>query len=298
MTSPSAPRVTVLESKGNTLTLIFEGVTPALANSIRRAILSEVPTLAIDEVIFAVNTSAFWDEMIAHRLGLVPLRVDNELYDALRDCYENHNNDCQVVFSLTEEAVERPKTVMSGHLRFEGIEGIIPFREGLTVEPVSKYIPIIKLAKGQRLSLTAIARMGVGREHAKWQPVTAVGYKYKPVVNILKREVPEDLATKLVNTCPRRVFGYRDGKLVIINENACSLCRECVEKFPDVVDVKGDPSTIIMTIESLGGLPPSKIVDVALDILDRKLEKFYSKVSEAVNAYLAPSLIEGSGQSF
>lgn len=296
---PSTPRVTVRESRGNTLTLVFEGVTPPLVNSIRRAIIAEVPTLAIDEVIFSENTSVFWDEMIAHRLGLIPLKVDPELYDALRECYENKGNDCQVVFTLTEEALERPKTVVSGHLRFEGIEGILPVKEGMSVEPVSKLIPIAKLAKGQKITLTAIAKMGVGKEHAKWQPVSAVGYKYKPVVRILKKDVPEDLAEKIINTCPRRVFGYNNGRLTVLNADACSLCHECSEKFPDLVDVEGDSSAIIMTIESLGGLPPSKIVDVALDVLERRLSAFYSKILEAVDAYLAPApKVEVNGQSF
>lgn len=276
------PRVTVVESRENVLTLMFENTTPALVNSIRRAVIAEVPTLAIDEVIFLENTSAFWDEFIAHRLALVPLKVREDLYEALRDCYERRDNECRVVFSLSEEAVERPKTVLSGHLRFEGVEGLaVPVDES-SVEPVSKYIPLVKLAKGQRLVLTAIARMGVGREHAKWQPVSAVGYKYKPVIRVLKDSIPEDLASRVIDVCPRRVFGYSEGRLVILNSMSCTLCRECSEKFPDIVEVDGDPSTIILRVESLGGLPPSKIVDVALEVLSSRLEGLLSKVAEAV----------------
>ncbi|MGC8987022.1 DNA-directed RNA polymerase subunit D [Infirmifilum sp.] len=299
----SKPTLHVLEGKDKLLVVSLENVTPAFANSIRRALISEVPTLAIDEVIFTENTSGFWDEYIAHRLGLIPFKMSEDLYDALRDCYQNHGNECQVVFSLNEEALERPKTVFSGHLRFEGIEGIMfeKERNEVIVEPVSKYIPIVKLNKGQKIALTAIARMGVGKNHAKWQPVTAVGYKYKPIVKVLNPEVPEEKANKLINICPRRVFGYTQGRIVVINENACSLCRECVEKYPDIVRVEGDPSKIILTIETLGGLPPRKLLEVALVVLDERLSALHDKISDALNAFLAPAPPEapsGGGQSF
>ncbi|MEZ0346503.1 MAG: DNA-directed RNA polymerase subunit D [Infirmifilum sp.] len=293
----NTPSLRVLSSRDNTLEIVLEGTTPAFANSLRRAIISEVPTLAIDEVIFTENTSVFWDEMIAHRLALIPLKMDVEIYDALRDCYEKRGTDCQVIFSLYEEAVERPKTVFSGHLRFEGVEGITLPNKEFVIAPVSKYIPIIKLNKGQRLVLTAIARMGVGRDHAKWQPVSAVGYKYKPVIRILKPEIPEEEANKVINVCPRRIFGYTGGRLVVLNENACSLCRECVEKFPSIVQVEGDRSTIMLSVESIGSLPPSKILDVAIEILSQRLENLYSKTVEAVNAFLAPTPSEEASSS-
>ncbi|ABL77690.1 DNA-directed RNA polymerase, subunit D [Thermofilum pendens Hrk 5] len=281
----------MLSKKQNRLVFMLRNTTPAFANALRRALISEVPILAIDEVIVTENTSALWDEMIAHRLALVPLKIDPETYDALRDLYEQ-GKDPQVIFSLEEEAGERPRTVLSGHLRFEGIEGAPLPPESAGIEPVSKNIPILKLGKGQKISLTAIARMGTGRQHAKWQPVGPVGYKYKPVVRILREDLPEDEALKIISTCPRRVFGYVDGKLTVINEMQCSLCRECEEKFPGIVEVDGDPSNIILTVESIGCLPPEKLLAVAADVLSKKLDNFLEKVQLAVSSTLtgkAPS---------
>uniref|UniRef100_A0A7C1T9X2 DNA-directed RNA polymerase subunit Rpo3 n=1 Tax=Thermofilum pendens TaxID=2269 RepID=A0A7C1T9X2_THEPE len=275
------PRLSVLEKKGEKLVLLLEDVTPALANSIRRALVAEVPTLAIDEVIIAENTSIFWDEMIAHRLALIPLKMDDKTYDALLDCYER-GEDCSAVFSLDEEAVERTRTVLSGRLRFEGVEGVAAPAEAFHVEPVSKNIPILKLAKGQRVSLTAIARMGVGREHAKWQPVSAVGYKYKPVIRVLKNPESEEVAARIVETCPRKVFGYKDGALVVVNPLSCNLCRECVEKFPEYIDVRGDQHTIIMSVEGLGTIPVERALLVALDILSKRVNNLVERIKEEV----------------
>jgi len=286
------PRLSVLEKKGEKLVLLLEDVNPALANSIRRALIAEVPTLAVDEVIVAENTSVLWDEMIAHRLALIPLKMDDKTYDALLDCYER-GEDCSVVFSLDEEAVERARTVLSGRLRFEGIEGIAAPAEAFYVEPVSKNIPILKLAKGQRISLTAIARMGTGRVHAKWQPVSAVGYKYKPVIRILKNPESEEVATKIVETCPRKVFGYKNGSLVIVNQLSCNLCRECAEAFPEYIDVRGDPHTIIMSVEGLGTIPVEKVLLIALDILGKRVDGLVKRIKEeAIKAEARPALGE------
>ena len=277
------PEVKVLSHDENNLVIRVSNTTPAFVNSIRRTVLSEVPTLAIDEVVFEYNDSVLWDEVLAHRLALIPLRMGEETYDALRDCYENQENDCNVIFSLDEEAVERVKTVYSGHLRFEGIEGSVLSGENFDIEPLSKKIPIVKLGRGQRLKLIAIAKMGVGKFHAKWQPVSVAAYKFKPVIKIL-RQPGEKRAEEIIKTCPRRIFGFSNGKLVVLNEDSCTLCRECQDKFPDYVRVGWDNSIAIMKFEGLGILPIHKILDVAVSILEKKIDRFVKLAEEAVES--------------
>jgi len=277
----SSPKVRVLENSYERIVLDFEGVTPALLNSIRRSAIAEVPTLAIDEVVFYNNDSVMWDEVLAHRLALVPLKVSPlEGYDALRDCYM-HGNDCAALFVLDEEAVERVKTIYSGHLRFEGFEGLVGGPARINVEPVSKKIPLVKLARGQRLRFTAIARMGVGREHAKWQPTSAAAYRFAASVRVIS-EPDEETAKSIAAVCPRHVFGVEDGRLVVKDVGACNTCRECQDRFPEYVSVTWDSSRARFTLESVGGLPAWKILVTAMDVLEEKAAGFVEAVEAAI----------------
>ena len=69
-------KVKTIELKGNKGVLKIEGTDVYFVNALRRVMLSELPKLAIDEVIIYDNTSPLFDEIIAHRLGLIPIPTD------------------------------------------------------------------------------------------------------------------------------------------------------------------------------------------------------------------------------
>ena len=69
-------RVLSNEKEEGKLSFIAKDITPAFANTLRRIIADEVPTMAIEDVEFTKNNSILYDEMIAHRLGLIPLSTD------------------------------------------------------------------------------------------------------------------------------------------------------------------------------------------------------------------------------
>ena len=108
--------------------------------------IGEVPTLAIEDVRIYDNTSAFFDEMLAHRLGLIPIKTDLSTYSTQENCTCGGAGcpGCTVTFTLS---VEGPKTVLSSDL--------IPQDPKAT--PVYDNIPIVKLAKGQKLVVEARA---------------------------------------------------------------------------------------------------------------------------------------------
>jgi DNA-directed RNA polymerase subunit D len=163
--------IKVLSKDQDTLRFVLSGVKPAFANALRRIMISEVPVMAIDDVMILENNSVMYDEILAHRLGLIPITTDLESYNLPEECTcksELGCSKCRASLSLEIEASDPVEVVYSSHLKPENPE----------IRPVSDKIPIVKLATGQRVKLEAFARLGKGRTHAKWQPVSAATYSY------------------------------------------------------------------------------------------------------------------------
>ncbi len=155
-----------------TLRFVLSNVSPAFANALRRIMISEVPVMAIDDVMILENNSVMYDEILAHRLGLIPVTTD-QTYNLPEDCTcksELGCERCRASFSLEIEASDPVEVVYSSHLRPENPD----------VKPVSDKIPIVKLVQGQKVKLEAYARLGRGKVHAKWQAVSACTYSHDP----------------------------------------------------------------------------------------------------------------------
>lgn len=117
--SNKEPQVTIRKAGRDDVDFILSDVDLSLANSIRRTMLAEVPTLAIDLVDIKRNTSVLADEFLAHRLGLVPL--ESEDIDQLkytRDCTcEDHCEKCSVTLQLKARCdSDETMNVYSSHL--------------------------------------------------------------------------------------------------------------------------------------------------------------------------------------
>lgn len=162
----ASPSVDILERADEKIVIKFKNVPRQYINAIRRTSISEVPTLAIDDVVILENSSVMHDEAIAHRLGLIPLLTNLDRFVMPHECDCKSTlgcSKCRVLLVLDSEANEKSKVVMSGEL----------VSEDELIKPVSKDIPIITLAPGQKLKFEAYARLGIGRDHAKWQPTSA-----------------------------------------------------------------------------------------------------------------------------
>jgi DNA-directed RNA polymerase subunit D len=158
--------IEILEKEDERITVKFNNIPRQYINAIRRLSISEVPTLAIDDVVILENSSVMHDEAIAHRVGLIPLRTDLDRFVMPHDCDCKSTlgcSKCRVLLVLDSEANEKTKVVTSGEL----------LSEDELVKPVSRDIPIIALAPNQKLKFEAYARLGVGKDHAKWQPTSA-----------------------------------------------------------------------------------------------------------------------------
>jgi DNA-directed RNA polymerase subunit D len=256
--------IKIIERNGNNIRFILSGASPAFANALRRIMIAEVPSMAIDDVIIVENTSVIYDEILAHRFGLIPLTTDLDAYVLPEECTcksELGCNKCRVVFTLEAEAIDKVVTVYSGDLK----------SENPNIRPVSDKIPMVKLAPGQKLKFEAYARLGRGLEHAKWQPVSTCVYKFMPKISVNMKKC--DLCGLCVKFCPKRVLAIEGSKLTVKNEMKCTLCMECVRncpKKPTPLKIEWDDSTFIFHVESVGALPVNRIVEEAAKLLDKK----------------------------
>lgn len=267
-----ALKVEVLSLSGDTVRFLLHGCDVALANALRRIMTAEVPCMAIDDIFIFDNSSVLPDEVLAHRIGFVPLVTDMDSYVLPERCQCQSDlgcSLCRVVLTLDVEAVGEPRVVYSGDLASEDPR----------VVPRSPGIPLVKLAHGQAVKLEAYARLGVGEAHAKWQPVSMCVYQ-----NVAEIEIDRERCTacsKCVEECPRGVLAVEEDGLKVTYLYACTLCGGCAgvcpEEPPAIVQRMRDDA-FLFTVESTGCLPPERIVGEAAKILMEKLDEFSGKV--------------------
>lgn len=229
----------VLNEDEKTLVLVSEKETPALLNAVRRAVISEVPAMAIAEVDFYENNSALFNEYLANRIGLVPLSWEDGVEDEAR-----------VSFSLNVEAVEEPKTVYSRDL--------VSSDEKIKV--YSENIPIIVLNKGQKVRLEAFAVKGTAKTHARFQSALA---SYGKAGEFKASEKCKKCSSPLIPF--EGVVGKKD-----LPENSF-LCANCAKP-------EGDGKEFLFVIESFNNLSAREQYERALKAMEEKakaLEKAF-----------------------
>jgi DNA-directed RNA polymerase subunit D len=260
------------------LRFIIDGTEPAFANSLRRIILGYVPTLAIEEITMVENTSPLFDEYVAHRLGLIPLASEQLGLNNQEDCEvcEGIGCDaCTVTLTLTQETDSNSEMMVYSQELISN---------NTFVYPVHDAIPIIKMGPDQRLILEAMARMGTGREHAKWQPTASLGYQYVPSIEIDPSVEEKELVAEV---CPRAVFSYdkKNDALNLDNLLNCNLCMECVETVEGQgIKVEGDASKIMFMIEGTGAIRVEDIIIEASNIMQDMAENFIDSFNIALEA--------------
>ena len=147
--SISLPSIQILTENDKKISVKLKGVSLLYANALRRICLNGIPIFAIDTVDMIENTSVLADEGISHTLGMIPLKTEAN---------ESDESNSRVMLVLDSGNTEVVKTVTTAELE----------SKDQVVKPISKQIPIVHLAPGQRIKLEAYARLGRGTEHAKW----------------------------------------------------------------------------------------------------------------------------------
>ncbi len=264
--------------------LILSDANPTLANALRRVLIADIPSLAIETVEFHLGTigdeaeekeyqssTPLFDEIIAHRLGMIPIPTDLDLFNFREECEECGGEgcpNCTVIYSLNKKG---PCTVYSGDL--------IPVGE-TDLGVVDDLIPIVKLSDDQAILIYAIAELGTAKEHAKWQSTSGVGYKYYPEISIDSDKC--DNCKDCIDICPVDILEEsEDGEIIVSDIEKCKICKSCVETCAvGAIDVKGREDKLILRYETDGTLDAETILQKGLEILQEKFNSVIEMVED------------------
>lgn len=333
----------ILEHKSpNELVLEFLHVDTSFVNALRRILLAEVPTVALENIFMWNNTSIIHDEVLAHRLGLIPFNVDARLLEEPDPDDDSPTDRNTLVFRMMVKCDKPPSTkkdhqeksfmnddtddnetpVAGGdqelspaaaaaasrppvlsqdrpytkHVYSKDLEWVpqgdqaTRFPDNGGVRPIHDDILIAKLRPGQAIEFEGHARVGIGKDHAKYSPVATASYRLMPRIELLE-EVYDDLAEELVHVYEPGVFqldtenvppGHKC-KAVLVNPYACTMSRNYLRNpaLKQAIVMSRISDHFIFSVESVGMYSPAVLVAEALRILQRKCTRLIDLIDES-----------------
>ncbi|MBI2084200.1 MAG: hypothetical protein HYT70_01110 [Candidatus Aenigmarchaeota archaeon] len=206
---------------------ILEDVQFPFANELRRIMMTEIPTMAIEYVDFVKNDSALNDEIIANRLGQMPLKFDKRGYNVTKECKCDGKGCslCQVKMVLKKKG------------------------------------PGVELFEGQEIELEAVATLGFGKEHLKWQGAV-VGYS-----NLFEAKSKAGQ----MKLCRNHLSHVKDVRGIEVQPVECALCKSINE---DGDEFKPVNESFLFSVETASGLNADEIVADSAKILEEKMKEF------------------------
>ncbi|CAD6505025.1 BgTH12-00524 [Blumeria graminis f. sp. triticale] len=275
------PAVKIHQAGPNHVNFELQNVDLGFANSLRRVVLAEVPTLAVDIVEVEANTSVLPDELLSHRIGLIPLiskNVDDVIYS--RDCEcDQYCELCSVTLSLQAKCTsDEIMKVYARDLVVDNTRANPWVGNPVITDPEGLGTVICKLRKGQELRMKCIAKKGIAKEHAKWSPCAAVGFEYDP-------------HNKLRHT---DLWYEHDAAKEWPKSNYASWEEPPQEGEP--FDYDAAPERFYFEVEGAGNLEPDQIIQQGIKVLQQKLASVIKDLTEGgdgpnaigLNGYDAP----------
>jgi len=296
--------------KDNRIRIVLSNTNAAQVNSLRRAILADVPKMAITkvrfeqgvtqdnqgEVIESVNVLP--DEVLAHRLAMVPVPTFLEEFVFPEDDPNNENLPedqwgsplSQIIYHLSvrgpnSDSNEEFKTVYAGDLNVLG-------ETKLQIKEEHRRIPLTILSKGQYLELYAYATLGRGRDHAKWCPAAAVSFQPRQKAILDKPKKAKvlfdlDLKSKSGREINAKMFSNKectDVNAVLDLERALHQVGYGTGRDKDfdnaiiMEDIEGE---YIFSFESDGSMSAEEIFNRACSELVSRFEKITGEIDAA-----------------
>ncbi|XP_034041170.1 DNA-directed RNA polymerases I and III subunit RPAC1 [Thalassophryne amazonica] len=298
-------RIDVVHLDESCLEFDMVGIDAAIANAFRRILLSEVPTMAVEKVFVYNNTSIIQDEVLAHRLGLIPIKADPRLFE-----YRNAGDDSgeegvseidTIQLQLKIKCSRNPKAskdssdpqelylnpaVYSGDIKWVPIRNQADVFADTSIGPVHDDILIAQLRPGQELDIVMHCVKGIGKDHAKFSPVATASYRLLPEITLLE-PVEGEKAERLKRCFSKGVIHLDDvsGKKIakVVNSRLDTCSREVLrhDDLKNMVKLGRVRDHFIFTVESTGVLPPDVLVAEAIKVLMAKCHRFLNELDSA-----------------
>ncbi|KAI8911854.1 DNA-directed RNA polymerase [Gorgonomyces haynaldii] len=265
------------------------GVDVSIANAIRRVLIAEVPTMAIEHVFVLESQMVMSEQVFASRLGLVPLKVDPRQFEYLGEG-ETPTDLNTIVFKMDVQCTKNPKAqedevdnkkkfinhcVYSQHIEWQP-QGDQSERFE-SIRPVHDDILLNKFFPGDKVVCEMHAIKGIGQDHAKFSPVEVASYRLLPKITLTK-PIVGDAAVKLQKCFAEGVIAiekkHGEKRAVVSNPRKDTGSRECFrhEEFLDAVKLERVHDHFLFELESVGHLPPKQVLEMALDVCLEKVE--------------------------
>ncbi len=258
----------ILKAEDRFIKFSIDGITPTIANALRRTLLDDIPKLAIDKVIFHHgqirdregnvydSSLPLFDEIVAHRLSLVPLVSDPKMNFREECVCEGKGCPlCTMSYSINKIG---PAVVTSGDLQPMGNPDLTP---------ADPDIPIVKLGPKQAILVTGEAIMGRGKTHTKWQATSGVFYKYHREFVVTKSELENWTSVK--EKCPLSVISEDSKSIRFTDDDGCKAVRQLLD-YPSVKVIEDD-TQFIFQFETDGSYKAIDVLEYALKRLPQRL---------------------------
>ncbi|XP_044746415.1 DNA-directed RNA polymerases I and III subunit RPAC1 [Coccinella septempunctata] len=283
-------RIVVVRCDENEIEFDLIGIHPGLANTFRRIMISDIPSMAIERVQILNNTSIIPDEVLTHRFGLIPLKADPRLFEFKSDADPAEKDVNTLEFeikvkctsvkentknSLCAEDIYKNSNVYSSQIKWLPIGDQRQKFKEKDIGPIHPDILIAKMRPSHEIDCKLIAVKGIGRDHAKFSPVVAAFYRLLPEIKIIK-EVSGEAAERLQKCFAPGVIEVKkeEGKnIAVVKDARYDTGSRNVLKFPDLKDsvvINRVEDHMIFTIESVGALKPDDIFRESVKYLKDK----------------------------
>ena len=292
-------KIEILEETENHVSLLLKETDRAFANAMRRTLMSNVPKMAIHRVRFELGTitdsqtgetyesiGALPDEVIAHRLAMVPIPTFHDEFCFLEDDPGNAGLPreewgtpaSQIIYHCSARGTPEGHLVTAGDLNVLG-------EDKLQIPELYRDIPITKLFAGQYLEFYAYAVLGVGSDHTKWSPVSGVSFKSRKIATLEKPTKAKvlwdlDLSIKKSDFKNKKLEDVHKVETLIREMHHVGDGTARIDDFADAITLEDVPGEYLFSFDTDGSMTPRTAFEMACKSLSSRFGDLLEQLSE------------------